>query len=227
MAKNRITVSSFGKKKRKISHLYFFSQQTISHSDNKEQEKSTATLASCKDHIHWHAAQARRSKQDNAYKNIEKSPNATHLCTGKQVSVACCQTSVVEPSLQELSLCVSCVPAASFYFSRAKFRFPPQKTPGNTERLFINMPAVHHDDDMNNNMTDRKLVHQKRIISVISFGTHDYFFKYIPFPVTLKTFQHLLIIDSDRVKQFGILSKPCPEGCYLLSCKGWGKEVRR
>jgi len=75
---NHITVSAFEKKKSSCSHLvfvFFFPSRLYHTVITKKEDTTTAiTLASCKKtHTLATPREAKRSKQDNAYKNIEKS----------------------------------------------------------------------------------------------------------------------------------------------------------
>lgn len=80
----------------------------------------------------------------------------------------------------------------------------------------------------------RKLVQEKHIISVIQFLNFFLFvfFKYIICPVTLKTFQHLLIIDSDRVNSLAYSASHARKMLVCLLQRkggvregGWSRDV--
>lgn len=80
---NRITVSSFEMKRKKFVffvHICFcFSQQTISHSDNEERRNLQPHQLRAKNHIHQHAAQAKRDQSKTTHTKIQKISNATSL----------------------------------------------------------------------------------------------------------------------------------------------------
>lgn len=85
-----ITVSCLeknGRKKNFFVHIccFFVFPVTISHSDNKEKEKSTATLASCKKP---HSLACRIGKEIKARRRIQKYrkiSNALYVFTGKKL----------------------------------------------------------------------------------------------------------------------------------------------